>query len=519
LQALRTTDPRHDKGRIENDKGGLLPDAYVWVLGNDEFKQWYKDPERPLLWVKGDPGKGKTMLLCGIINELSSTNLKDRKSRVLPSYFFCQATDERINNATAVLRGLVYMLIDQQRSLISHVRQKYDGAGEQLFKDVNAWVALSEIFTSILDDLSLPSTYIIIDALDECTTDRDLLLHLIVQQSAAHPNVKWIVSSRNWTSIEEHLNTGTRKLRLSLELNEKSISAAVGVYIHHKVDELTKLKKYDDNTQTAVYQHLSSNAADTFLWVALVCQELAKPKTSRWNTRRRLQEFPPGLDPFYKRMFDQIRGSEDKEGEADEVDEGDAKCCKRILAVVSVVYRPLTLDELVSFVDMPEGVSDDESLIQIIELCGSFLTLRERTIAFVHQSAKDFLLEKVSKEIFLSGMKDEHHTIFSRSLQVMSKTLRRNVYGLGAPGSPIDQVVQPDPDPLAPARYSCVYWVDHLYDCAPTNNATNDLQDGGSVHEFLLQKYLYWLEALSLLKSISTGVVAIAKLDRLLQVR
>jgi hypothetical protein len=51
---------------------------------------------------------GKTMLLCGIVNELKSTAKSD-----FLSYFFCQATDSRINNATAVLRGLIYLLVSQ----------------------------------------------------------------------------------------------------------------------------------------------------------------------------------------------------------------------------------------------------------------------------------------------------------------------------------------------------------------------------------------------------------------------
>jgi hypothetical protein len=63
-----------------------------------------------LLWVKGDPGKGKTILLCGIVNELKKSIAKTD----LLSYFFCQATDSRINNATAVLRGLLYLLVDHQ---------------------------------------------------------------------------------------------------------------------------------------------------------------------------------------------------------------------------------------------------------------------------------------------------------------------------------------------------------------------------------------------------------------------
>jgi hypothetical protein len=99
-----------------------------------------------LLWIKGDPGKGKTMLLCGIVNELKKSMAKTD----LLSYFFCQATDSRINNATAVLRGLLYLLVDHQPSLISHIRKKHNHADKAPFEDTNAWVALSEIFTNIL---------------------------------------------------------------------------------------------------------------------------------------------------------------------------------------------------------------------------------------------------------------------------------------------------------------------------------------------------------------------------------
>ena len=57
--------------------------------------------------------------------------------------------------------------------------------------------------------------------------------------------------------------------------------------------------------------------------------------------------FPPGLDALYRRMIDQIRDSKD------------AELYKRILAVVSAVYRPITLDELLAFVDMPNGVAGE----------------------------------------------------------------------------------------------------------------------------------------------------------------
>lgn len=294
-------------------------------------------------------------------------------------------------------------------------------------------------------------------------------------------------------------------MRLCLELNPKSISVAVNTYIKHKTLQLAKQKKYDDRTQVAVLQHLVSNANDTFFWVALVCENLEN--VPRWKTLAKLNEFPPGLDSLYQRMISQIYNSDD------------ADLCKQILAIMSTVYRPINLTELTSFVETLEDMSDDhESLEAIIGLCGSFLALRESTIYFIHQSAKDFLLKEASNDIFPSGIDVIHHAIFSRSLQVMSRTLRRDIYSLGAPGISIDQVKRPYPDPLAVLRYSCLYWVDHLLDYNTRGNSNNDLKDGGSVYNFLCQRYLYWFEALSLMRSLSIGVVMIRKLENWLQV-
>ncbi|KAI9770814.1 MAG: hypothetical protein M1839_003040 [Geoglossum umbratile] len=500
IQHLRLTDPRDDKKRIEETKGGLLEDSYRWILENSDYQQWHNDPQCHLLWIKGDPGKGKTMLLCGIINELKKSMAKTD----LLSYFFCQATDSRINNAMAVLRGLVYLLVDQQPSLVSHIRKKHDHAGKALFEDANAWVALSEIFTNILQDPSLKSTYLIVDALDECVAGLPELVDFIVQKSSVSPRVKWIVSSRNWPDIEGRLERAGHKMTLCLELNAKFISTAVSIYIRYRVLQLAQRKKYDDKTRQAVLDHLFSNANNTFLWVALVCQNLEK--ISRWNLFAKLNAFPPGLDSLYERMIEQICNSED------------AHLCKGILASIAIAYRPITLKELTSLVETLEDMADDlDSLQEIISLCGSFLTVREGTIYFVHQSAKDFLFTKAFGKVFPSGTEETHYVIFSRSLQVMSSTLRRNMYSLCALGYPTKRVEQPDLDPLAASRYSCINWIDHLCNCNPNSSANRrvDLQDGGTVHEFIRKKYLYWLEALSLCKGMSEGVVSMAKLEAL----
>jgi hypothetical protein len=89
------------------------------------------------------------------------------------------------------------------------------------------------------------------------------------------------------------------------------------------------------------------------------------------------------------------------------------------------------------------------------------------------------------------------------------------MYSLRAPGISIYQVERPSPDPLAAARYSCLYWVDHLIDSNIRGNAINDLRDGGLVYNFLSKSFLYWLEALSLMKSLPDSIVIIMKLEDL----
>jgi uncharacterized protein YqjF (DUF2071 family) len=96
------------------------------------------------------------------------TKLRDKEAITLLAYFFYQVTDSWINNATAMLQGLIYLLIVQQPLLVSHVREKYNHVNKALFKDTNTWVTLCEIFMSILQDLNLKSTCLVIDTLDEC---------------------------------------------------------------------------------------------------------------------------------------------------------------------------------------------------------------------------------------------------------------------------------------------------------------------------------------------------------------
>jgi hypothetical protein len=130
-----------------------------------------------------------------------------------------------------------------------------------------------------------------------------------------------------------------------------------------------------------------------------------------------------------------------------------------------------------------------------------------------HQSAKDFLVEKEPQIVFPAGKQIEHNAILTRSINAMSRILRKDLYDLQHPGISTKEVEQhrPNPDPLAPIRYACVYWIEHFCE---SHNASNN----AAVGSFLQKHFLHWLKALSLLKSASEGVLALIKLVSLLRV-
>lgn len=483
------TDPRDDKTRIQETKGGLFGDSYRWVLNSVDFKSWKSNPQGHILWIRGDPGKGKTMLLCGIIDELHKSQTTSL------SYFFCQSTDAALNNANGILRGLIYLLVDQTPSLLSHIRRKYQQAGKQLFEGRNSWEALSKILLSILSDSVSENTVLVIDALDECVEGLPRLLEFICTASATS-RAKWIISSRNWPSITERLSTISNATELCLEQNSTNVSLAVEAYIRHKVQDLSRAKQFDDSMREQLVQHLVSNAHDTFLWAALVCQELANEKVRKRHTLAKLKQFPPGLDSLYQEMMGQVGNSLD------------ANICKKILAIVSVAYQPININELCHLIDLPDDeMPEEDEMPEIIQSCGSFLTLRDGVLYLVHQSAREYLLGKAADHIIPLGLQQLHHGIFSKSLLILSHVLKRDMYDLKQPGYRIEQVVPPQPDPLAAIRYSCVYWISHFIQSEALTREYS--AESETVVSFFRQCFLFWLEALSLLRAVSDGAKAL----------
>ncbi|KAL2829454.1 quinon protein alcohol dehydrogenase-like superfamily [Aspergillus cavernicola] len=505
LKDLCLTDPRDDMDRIEQTKDKLLEGSSDWIFDREDFKNWIDGDEATIYWIKGEPGKGKTMLLIGIIKQM----LQISSATGLVSFFFCQNTDPDLNNATAVLRGLIYQLAMQDRSLLSYIRGAYDSRGQSLLDDRNAFFALSKILSKMLDDPDLPEVYLIIDALDECQTDLDQLLELLTRHISSS-RLRCLVSSRPRSEIRNMLANSNDYAQLDLgEDAIEEVTEVVEEYIDHEVEDLAKQKNYNDKLQKEVKDYLLLHADGTFLWVSLVCKQLRK--TLLWKTPTVLKTFPSGLHALYERMMEEVYRS-DKES-LETVD-----YCRRILAAVTVAHRPLDLDDLGLVANLPPELTEDSAALEeVVDLCGNFLTVREDTIYFVHHSAKEYLSAHTDKNLFREGHIAVHSGIVSRALEGMSATLCRDIWDLRDPGCSIDDIDPPEPNPLQRIGYACVYWIEHICELDTQSQHHLGLCDNGDVDLFFREHFLHWLEALSLLESIQSAEQMIGKLENFLQ--
>ena len=529
MKKLYVADMRAETESLEQRKDQLLKACYDWVLDDDDFKKFTKwdDTSSNLFWIRGDPGKGKTMLFMGIVRELEE---KQNTHLLAPSlsYFFCQKKDSRLNTATSVLRGLIWMLLRQERTLLSHL-DAFKDHGEKPFEDPSTFWNLKRVFKAMIADSRLGRTYLAVDALDECirekdTPGRDQLLELVAETSGPGHKIKWIVSSRNYPEIEEFLAETESDARLSLELNAAAVAKAVEAYIKFKVAELGgRLRKTVHGRQDAKFgagiQKLEGDVAEevrlkanrTFLWVALAFKQVERTKAPQ--VLDKIKQMPPDLYEFYEMILQHIQTSESVEE------------CRKVLSVVNNVYRPLTLSELTVLAEIPElNVPED-----IVLECG-ILTIEpnENVVSFVHQSAQDYLVLQPKEKgwspilgtIFPDGFSEAHRQIFSLSLQTLQGILRRDIYDVHKPGASIEEAIaaRSDPDPLEGLQYSTVNWIDHFCDYKHADKEEENA-DQELISLFLQDHLLYWLESLVLVGRFTQVTIAISKLMKRINVR
>ncbi|KAK7419245.1 hypothetical protein QQX98_003397 [Neonectria punicea] len=210
---------------------------------------------------------------------------------------------------------------------------------------------IDELFWSLLP--LARQTYIVIDALDECSPSqlRDSVLELLGSiPLSAGSNTHILLTSRRDLDIE----SAVKELSIPKHMVPFGIGEVNDDIQHHleRVISRSPCKEWSSDIKTMVIQHLVSRFDGVFRWADLQIHALARQKRGK-DVRRALQKLPQGLEETYERMLKQI-------DEKDKFEEANA-----ILQWLAYSGRSMTLPalaELAAFqIDDPDEPPDSDA--------------------------------------------------------------------------------------------------------------------------------------------------------------
>jgi hypothetical protein len=185
--------------------------------------------------------------------------------------------------------------------------------------------------------------------------------------------------------------------------------------------------------------------------------------------------------------------------------------CKTVLALISLTCRPLSLDEINLLAPLPKR----NSLAAVRER-RSFLAVQGDIVYPIHQLAQDYMDDKFKKLRDVSPQK-VHLDVYRLSLAGMKTTLKRNICNLKGPGVTSEEMQPPSPDPLRAVSYSCSCWAYHL-EQSGTLSEQRKAEESKVIYAFFEEHLLHWIEAMSLLGTISHTMSLISLLQTIFEV-
>lgn len=208
---------QHDKARALYLKG-----TGQWILAYPTYVEW-KEQKRRILWLLGDPGSGKTVLLSNIVEDVKASCQRRQFEVCGWAYYYCDF--ERGHDE---LPHLLRWVISQLCRQLNHVPQEVQdlsqaGASLSIMQLAVAFTAIVQRFNHI---------YIVIDALDEMRDRQnmmDFILH--VKYHKELEKVQILVVSRKKTDIYQ----GLTKISSQIVLTNSEINNDIQAYIHHKL--------------------------------------------------------------------------------------------------------------------------------------------------------------------------------------------------------------------------------------------------------------------------------------------
>lgn len=180
------------------------------------------------------------------------------------AYFYFTFRDESKQTTEGLLRSIIVQLSSQRPFLPEEVRDLYNVHGKQ--QQGPPLLDLTRVFFSLLQ--SFRKTYLMIDALDECS-EQDAMLDLITQMSTADQhscNTSLLIMSRRERAIEVTLQDIVTD---SICIQSELIEADIRLHVCSRLANDRDLKRHSDSIKQDIEEALVNGAGGMYVSLLL----------------------------------------------------------------------------------------------------------------------------------------------------------------------------------------------------------------------------------------------------------
>ncbi|KAK4986013.1 hypothetical protein LTR66_008008 [Elasticomyces elasticus] len=204
-----------------------------WLFQQPKVASWLDDGSGPLvLWLKGKPGSGKSVLCSQLVLELR------KRTGLVTAYYLFDYRRETVDACSRLLRSIAAQLVRGKPELSTYVYDAY------LSRGCNPSISqLKQMIPELLDGIT--SARLVIDGLDESPQkEHGAILTQVLQltsKSTGANTVKLAIISQDVPSISKIMS---KKSTISLKEAADMTNDAIQRYVH---ESLIKLRDDPDD--------------------------------------------------------------------------------------------------------------------------------------------------------------------------------------------------------------------------------------------------------------------------------
>ncbi len=285
--------------------------------------------------------------------------------------------------------------------------------------------------------------------------------------------LKILITSRPYFEIRygfHELLDASSNIELAGNNESASIKQEIDLVIKHHVKELAQKSRLHPTVKARLETRLLRIEHRTYLWFRLIWELVRKSLSGTISAMNKLiDNLPVGIQESYEALLQRC---------------DDPPFAKRVLQIVLVAGRPLTLEEM----DIALHVDEQTLSYNDLELegsprlqetlpsrCGLMISIIHSKVYFIHQTVKEFLLGKVGTKCLIGrvwqqslDLAESHYLLAKICLPSISFS-EIDIYQASLCNALLpDKAREMKPNMYCQSRmflsYSAVYWADHFRD-------------------------------------------------------